>query len=78
MILLIILIFLLLLGGDQVYIKSLEEGCKNKSFVECMIDMWTEDEETIGETVTATGVLSGTYGGKARSVNISLTIPLGG
>lgn len=78
MILLIILIFFLLLGGDQIYIKSLEEGCKNKSFVECMIDMWTEEEETAKETVTATGALSGIYGGKARSVTISLNIPLGG
>lgn len=42
------------------------------------MELFAEDEETTAETVTATGVLSGTYRGKARSVNISLTIPLGG
>ncbi len=55
------------------------EQCHDDASVEdCIMELFAEDEETTAETVTATGVLSGTYRGKARSVNISLTIPLGG
>ena len=77
-IVILLIIFLLFFGADQIYVNYLEECHDDASIEECMMELFAENEEKPEETVVASGILSGTYGGKARSVTILLTIPLGG
>lgn len=76
---LIIFIFLLFLF-DQAFI--LNSQCNDSdSVMECALDilLGSDDEGQPQEgSVTATGVISGEYGGENRSVSVSMHIPLAG
>lgn len=77
--LIFILILILIFCGDLAFI-FISENCIDESPFVCLIGMLSEDDEEEPQegTVTATGVISGEYGGEARSVTISLTFPLEG
>lgn len=74
-ILIIVLIFLLDMGF------ILFGACGDSDdIVGCAIAMLTEPEEEPARqgSVTATGAISGEYGGETRSVSVSMTFPLEG
>jgi len=75
----ILLIFLLILA-DIGYIFASEE-CMGLDAGDCFAEIFSSDDEE-GEkpegSVTATGMISGTYGKSERSVTVSLTFPLAG
>ena len=75
----IILIIILILMFDMGFV--LFSACGDSDdMIGCAIAMLTEpDEEPAPEgSVTATGVISGEYGGENRSVTVSMTFPLEG
>lgn len=75
LILIIILIFLLDMGF------ILMNACgENDDPIDCVIALLTEPEpeEAPQGSVTASGVISGEYGGEMRSVTVNMTFPLEG
>lgn len=76
--LVVLIVLLLVVMGDMAYIYMSEECLDDDNIVECLEGLVGEEAEPEGETVTATGNISGEYGKSQRSVDISLTIPLKG
>lgn len=77
---LVILILMMLLIFNQGYILTSACG-DSDDFIDCALTLLLEpDEETEAPqgSVTATGVISGEYGGEPRSVTVSMTFPLEG
>jgi len=75
----IILIIILIFMFDMGFI--LFGACGDSDdMIGCAIAMLTEPEEEPAPegSVTATGVISGEYGGETRSVTVSMTFPLEG
>lgn len=77
---LVIILLLLLFAGDMGYI-ALSKNCIDEDPFDCALNMLTEDDEEEEQpegNVTATGVISGTYGKSERSVSVSISFPLEG
>jgi len=77
--LIFILILILIFCGDLAFI-FISENCIDESIFTCLMGMLGEDEEEEAQegSVTATGVISGEYGGENKSVTVTLTFPLEG
>lgn len=75
----IILIIILILVFDMGFI--LFGACGDSDdMLGCVVDMFLEPEPESAPqgSVTATGAISGEYGGEARSVTVNMTFPLEG
>ncbi|HLD64031.1 MAG TPA: hypothetical protein VI913_04015 [Candidatus Peribacteraceae bacterium] len=74
-----IFILILLFLFDMAFIFG-SQNCIDEDVFSCALDMLTSDEEEEEQQggVTATGVISGTYGKSERSVTVTLTFPLEG
>lgn len=75
----VMIMLFLLMAGNMVYISA-SSNCIDQKILECALDLLTSDEATepAANTVTATGVIAGTYGKAERSVTVALTFPLEG
>ncbi|OGG76843.1 hypothetical protein A3B35_01985 [Candidatus Kaiserbacteria bacterium RIFCSPLOWO2_01_FULL_54_24] len=76
----LVLILVLIFMFDMGFI-FLSENCIDEGPILCALNMLLgEDEESAPQegAVTAAGVVSGEYGGEARSVTVTLTFPLEG
>jgi hypothetical protein len=72
-------IFLAILFGIDLGFIFFTKECMDESLVQCVESiMEPEEEDTRTGTVTATGVISGEYGGETRAVNVHLTFPTEG
>lgn len=73
----IIILIILLFICDQAYILS--QRCADEDIIECALDILTgEEDEVAAGAVTATGIISGTYGGSERSVTVTFNFPPSG